>query len=170
MNDTEKEMLFKSIEDFSKFFEDVTTRTNLKLKNKIEIRFVDKKNGLAVISINTKEYKIENYKFINIIDELRTEKMNFDNSEIKHQNKLAKESLQNDIFKVSDFGSKVYKEYIEDMLYASEIASAHSIYLKKLESLLRVFDKGNTLFIEELEIETKDELQDYLNKKGLKFP
>lgn len=168
MNDIEKEILFKSIEDFPKFFEDANKRNNLKLKNKIEIRFIEEQNGDVVISINTKEYKVKNYLFKNIIDEFWTEKMNLDKNEIKHQNKLAEENLRNVIFKISDLASKVHKEYIEDMLYASEIASAHNIYLKKVEDLSKVLDKGNALFIEELEIKTKDELQDYLNKKGFK--
>jgi hypothetical protein len=169
MNDIEKEILFKSIEDFPKFFEDANKRNNLKLKNKIDIRFIEEQNGDIVISINTKEYKVKNYLFKNIIDEFRTEKMNLDKNEIKHQNKLAEENLRNVIFNISDLASKVHKEYIEDMLYASEIASAHNIYLKKVEDLSKVLDKGNALFIEELEIKTKDELQYFLNKKGFKF-
>ncbi|MDF2457478.1 MAG: hypothetical protein K0R51_3471 [Cytophagaceae bacterium] len=166
MNDKEKEELFKSINNFDDFIRKLEFRQDQNLNNKIKINFDANKNNIIEVDINNKKHLISNSDFLHFIKELKTEKLNQDNQELSIQNKLSEERKRNDIFKIGDNSYKVHKEYIENMYFASDIASAHGAYLSKLRELIRIFNNNSILTIERKEIKTKEELLSYLKLYG----
>jgi len=166
MTDKEIEILFKSVDNFESFFKSVKERQNLKLKNGIEIEFNLTDN--VDFHLPNRKLTIDNLTFQKIISDLSFERMNQDNQEISKKVKLTEERLRNEIFELGGNKFKVHGEYIENMYFASDIASGHGAYLNKLRDLIRIFNRSNILFIDDKEISTKDQLFDFLKSYGFK--
>ncbi len=167
MTDKEIEFLFKSIENFATFLKDVRHRQDINLKNGIELKFVSADN--VDIHLPNRTVTADNMTLQKIINDLSFEHLNQINQESSKQNKLTEERLRNEIFELGGNKFKVHKEYIDNMYFASDIASAHGAYLNRLRDLLRLFHRDNTLIIDDKEILTKDQLVDFLKSYGFKY-
>ena len=167
MTDKEVEQVFKSIDNFETFLKNVQQRKNLKLKNEIEIKFTSTDN--VEFHLSNRKLTVTNATFERIINDLSFERVNQDNQELTQKVKLTEERRRNDIFELGGNKFKVYNEYIENMYFASDIASGHEVYLNKLRDLIRIFHRDNILIIDNKEFSTKGQLIDFLKSYGFKY-
>jgi hypothetical protein len=167
MTDKEIELLFKSVDNFETFLNDVRNRQDIKLENGIKIKFVSADN--ADFHLPNRTVTVDTMTLQRIINDLSFERMNQDNQESLKKTKLTEERLRNEIFELGGNKFKVHSEYIEDMYFASDIASVHGAYLNKLRDLIRIFHRDNILIIDKKEILTKDQLIDFLKTYGFKY-
>ncbi|HEV8512897.1 MAG TPA: hypothetical protein VGQ59_06455 [Cyclobacteriaceae bacterium] len=169
LTDKEIDLLFKSIENFDEFNKFIALRQNLRLKNKIEVKFdVDSVDNIE-LHLPNRILTFDKVTFNKIVDELLIEKSIQDNHELLTKNRVTKEQVRNEIFDLGENRYKIHNEYIEDMFFASEIASAHGAYLRKLRDLLRIFNRDNVLVVDEKQISSRGELIDFLKLKGFKY-
>jgi hypothetical protein len=164
MTDKELEILFKSIDNFDAFSSSVKRRQNIRFKNGLELMFNSPDN--IEIYLPDRHVTIDSLTFERILNEISVEKLSQENLEISNQERLTKERLRNEIFELEGTSFKVHREYIDDMFFASDIASAHGTYLNKLRELIKIFHRDNRLFIDEKEIKNKIELIDFLKSYG----
>lgn len=169
MTDKEKEDIFKSILDFEDFFSKVEFREDLFLTDNVQIKFNSYLIDTTDVYLNNKIYSLSTAEFLSFINELKSERLSQNLNEIAKEKKLIDERLRNDIIKLENSTYKIHKEYIETMYFASDVASAHGQYLKKLEELIKIFNHKSTLYIEEKVINSKNELLVYLKSYGFQF-
>lgn len=167
MTDKEIELLFKSVDNFETFFNDVLNRHDIKLENGIEVKFVS--SDKTDFHLPNRTVTVDTVTLQRIINDLSFERLNQDNQESSKKTKLTEERLRNEIFELGGNKFKVYREYIENMYFASDIASAHGAYLNRLRDLISIFHRDNILIIDNKQILTKDQLIDFLKCYGFKY-
>jgi hypothetical protein len=169
MTDKEIEILYNSIDNFDTFIKNVHQRQNLKLKNEIELKFNKNLTDSIDIYLPKRKVTIDILTFQRIINDLSIERMYKENQELSRKNKITEEQLRNEIFELGEKKFIIHKEYIDDMFFASQIASAHGAYLRKLQDMIKIFYNNNILMVDDKEITTKNELIKLLKSKGFEY-
>jgi hypothetical protein len=167
MTDKDIELLFKSVDNFETFDRNVNQRQNIRLKNGIDIEFTSSNN--VEFHLPNRKLTVDNLRFQRIISDLSFERANQDNQESAKKTKLTGDRIRNEIFELGNNKFKVHNEYIENMYFSSDIASAHGAYLNKLRDLIRIFHRDNILIIDSKEFSTEDQLIDFLKSYGFKY-
>ncbi|MEO6229189.1 MAG: hypothetical protein ABJB11_06990 [Ferruginibacter sp.] len=170
MTDKQLKTLFDSIKDFDDFNTKVINRQDIIIKEGFGIIFNDNLQPATIdIIVNYQNHSFDDLTFLHIVQDMIAEKGMLEKQEIFQKEGITQAQLRNEIFYLKDNIYKVYDEYIEDMFFASDMASAHGVYLKKLQELLKLFNRDNILLINKHRINSKNELKDYLKSIGFNF-
>lgn len=167
LTDQEIEYLYKSTNDLNDLINKVLTKTNFNESEKYSINFDENIVNIKFKNQFPKKIKYEN--LLSLCKEIIQQNISDKNFQEYNINKNINISLQREIFKIEDNIYKIHNEFIEYLYLSSDIASAYENYLKNFEKLKSIFDrKNNILYIENLQITSKDELIRYLHKYGFK--
>ena len=169
MTDKEIEILFKSIDNFDEFHQNIVQRQDLKLQNNIEIKFNNGSSDHVELSLATKTLRLDTLTFTTIVNDLLRAKVSQDKQELSRVKKITEDRLRNEIFELVGNRYRVHDEYIEYMYFASDVASLHGTYQNRLQDLLRIFHRNNILIIGKKEISTREELIGFLKSYGFKY-
>ena len=156
MTDKQKEQLFESIEDFDQFLMKIGFREDIRISEKVEIKFI---NGSVLVIISNTSIKLSIKEFNFLINELREQdKIKLENQKFYEQKDL-KEKRLNELTYLGNNTYKVEKEFYENMVFARDIASAQGTYKRKIGIIAKTLRKDGKIILNDKTISSLSELE-----------
>jgi hypothetical protein len=167
INDSIIESIFKSINDFDKFYLCIANKEDLKLDNDIAIKF-NKEMNTVEIYYKQYIYIVEEQDFDCIAKDFFQEIEQQKWQETNRKQKIEEEIKKNNIVFIGNHVHSIDISYINHMyeIKMMNTASTYSLYNKKLQELARILNIGDSIIVDNREIKTINDLVLFLKKRG----
>jgi hypothetical protein len=167
IDDSLLENIFKSINDFDKFYSCFINKEDLNLDDETTIKF-NKDLNMVEIFFKHNKYLVDEFSFGDIIKDFSQELEQQKQQEIVEKRKIQEIKKVNEIKYIGNHIHRIDISYINDM-YARRIDNSTISmggYYEKIRELKKIFNIGHSILIDKNEIKTIEDFGAFLTEKG----